>query len=108
MIELRTFAEAERWLRDLLGRMFSPISRREAVRIASRKLANDAGNLRLICDGTKPPNFRIFTTWSEPCWYIHAPWNDGMDGAMLRGSRVILVGKLTGTIYYDGSAGDEG
>lgn len=96
------------WLRALVERMFPPISRHNAVRIASGKLANDAGNVRLICHSSKPPNFRVYTTWSEPCWYIPAPWNDGMDGAMLRSSRVILVGKLTGTIHFDRSAGDEG
>lgn len=100
--------QVKNWLRILMERMFSPISQREAMRIASAKLENDAANVRLICHSTKPHNFHIYNSASEPCWYIHAPWGEGMDGAMLRSSRVILVGKLTGTIHYDGSAGDEG
>lgn len=96
------------WLRQLLARMFSPISRSEALRIASNALANNARGVQLICHGTKPPNCHIYNCQSEPCWYIYAPWGDGNDGAMLRSSRVILVGKLTGAIHYDGSARDEG
>ena len=49
------------------------------------------------------------TNWArKPYWYIYAPWSDHQDVIALRSSRVILVGKLTGTIHYDGSAGDEG
>jgi hypothetical protein len=96
------------WLRQLLARMFSPISRREALRIATHALDNNARSVQLICHGTKPPNCDIYNAPSEPCWYIYAPWGDGNGGVMLRSSRVILVGKLTGTIHYDGSAGDEG
>lgn len=96
------------WLRELLARTFPPISRREALRIASCALANNVRSVRLICHRTRPRGYNIYSTHSEPSWYINAPWNDGKDGLMLRSSRVILVGKLTGTIYYDGSAGDEG
>lgn len=96
------------WLRQLLARMFSPISRREALRIASHALANNARGVQLICHGSKPQNCHIYNAPSEPCWYIYAPSGNGNGGVILRSSRVILVGKLTGTIHYDGSAGDEG
>ena len=96
------------WLRQLLARMFPPISRSEALRIASLALANNARGVQLICHGTKPPTCHIYNTQSEPCWYIYVPWNDHNDVIAIRSSRVILVGKLTGAIHYDGSARDEG
>ncbi len=57
---------------------------------------HEAGQLYIYCETT------------EPCWYIYAPWSDHRDVIALRSRRVILVGKLTGTIHYDGSVGDEG
>ncbi|MCK9381950.1 MAG: hypothetical protein M0P95_12930 [Sulfuritalea sp.] len=97
------------WLQQMLGRMFSPISRREALRIVADALADHARSAPLICHGAKPDDCRIYNTPSEPCWYIYVPWtNDNNGMAVLRSSRVILVGKLTGMIHYDGSAGDEG
>ncbi len=88
--------------------MFPPIHRSEALHIASRALAMDARNAALTCYGTMPLNCRIYKATSESCWYIYVRWNEGKDGLAIRSSRVILVGKLTGTIHYDGSAGDEG
>ncbi|MDP2828031.1 MAG: hypothetical protein Q8O37_05440 [Sulfuricellaceae bacterium] len=99
---------AKDWLQQMLARMFSPISRSEALRIASHALENNVRDVALICHGTKPDNCRIYDAQSEPCWYIYVPWNDDNGMAVLRSSRVILVGKLTGTIHYDGSAGNEG
>ena len=97
------------WLQQMLGRMFSPVSRSEALRIVAGALADHARSAPLICHGAKPDDCRIYNTPSEPCWYIYVPWNDDNNGmVVLRSSRVILVGKLTGMIHYDGSAGDEG
>ena len=97
------------WLQAMLGRIFQPISRRAALRIVSDALVDHARSAPLICHGEKPDDCRIYNAPSEPCWYIYVPWNDANNGmAVLRSSRVILVGKLTGTIHYDGSAGDEG
>lgn len=96
------------WLQQMLGRMFQPISRRRARRIASDALADRARRAPLVCHDTKPANCNLYCETSEPCWYIYAPWSDHEDVIALRSSRVILVGKLTGTIHYDGSAGDEG
>lgn len=95
-------------MRQLLAQMFSPISRRKALRIASRVIAQEARSATLICHSTTPTACNIYSAPSEPCWYIYTPWNDGKDGMMIRSSRVILVGKLSGAIHYDGSAGDEG
>lgn len=96
------------WLQQMLGRLFQPISRRAALRIAADALADRARRAPLVCHGTKPGNCRIYNAPHEPCWYIYSPWDDCKDGTVIRSSRVILVGKLTGTIHYDGSAGDEG
>lgn len=91
----------------------SSISARHAQRgaaldIVSRSLAQAAAAGRLVCYRTKPDNFRIYANLPEPCWYVLAPWGDGRDEWSLRSSRVIVVGKVTGTIHYDGSVGDEG
>lgn len=96
------------WLHQLFLQIFSPITRREALRIASLALSREAQDSRLICHGAKPSSCHIYNAPHEPCWYIYAPWNTEVDAIVLRSRRVILVGKLTGTIHYDGSAGDEG
>jgi len=96
------------WLQHLLARVYPPISRAEALRIASRSLASEVKAVPLICHGTKPSNCCIYRVSSEPCWYIYAPWADHAAPMVLRSSRVILVGKQTGVIHYDGAAGDEG
>ncbi len=59
---------------------------------------------------TVPENMHIYTSnrLNEPCWYVTAPWNDGLDGSMLRSSRIIIISKKTGYVLYDGSANDEG
>lgn len=99
---------AKNWLQKMLGSMFQPVSRSDALRIASQVLVTDVLGISLICHGTKPENCRIYKAPSEPCWYIYVPWPDDNGMVVLRSSRVILVGKLTGIIHYDGSAGDEG
>jgi hypothetical protein len=99
---------AKNWLQQMLGRMFQPISRSDARRIVSDALAEHARRVPLVCHGTKPDNCHIYCDTSEPFWYIYSPWIDHKDVIALRSRRVILVGKLTGTIHYDGSAGDEG
>ncbi len=104
----RVMKMAKDWLKQMLGRMFPPISRSAALRIASEALAINAQVVPQSCHGTKPDNCRIYNAPPEPCWYIYAPWSDQKDVIALRSSRVILVGKLTGVVHYDGSAGDEG
>ena len=44
----------------------------------------------------------------EPCWWVEVPSGDGRNGLLIRSSRVIVIGRQTGTIHYDGPAGDEG
>jgi hypothetical protein len=56
------------------------------------------------CYGEKPEQFCVYMTADEPCWYIVVPWDDGL--VAFRSSRVIVVGKRTGKIHFDGAAGD--
>lgn len=94
------------WLRLMLSRMFRPVSQHHALEIASAAVKDKDQVTSMVCYDTKPDNFRIYDAPDEPCWYISAPWDD--EVIAIRNSRVILVGKLTGTILYDGSARDEG
>ena len=86
--------------------LFPPVTRRDALAIAAKKMAQT--DLALICHGRKPPRFHIYNEPVEPCWWIQAPWGDGRSEYALRSSRVILVGRKTGIVHYDGSANDEG
>jgi len=100
---------AKDWLQQMLGRLFQPIARDQAIQIAAQALAHPADAEYLVCVETGPSQYRgLYLTTSEPCWYISAPWDDHKLVWALRSSRVILVGKLTGMIHYDGSAGEEG
>lgn len=78
------------------------------LEIAAQALAKppDAGDL--FCHEEKPANCRIYGNQPEPCWYVYAPWDDENEVRVLRSRRVILIGKWTGDIHYDGPAGDEG
>ena len=88
--------------------LFPPVTRREALEIATRKLVQPDVAAPLICHGRKLPNFNIYNEPAEPCWWIKVPWGDGRDRQVLRGSRVIVVGRRTEIIHYDGVANDEG
>lgn len=99
---------AKNWLQEMLVRMFQPVSQNDALRIASQSLQNDGSGIRLICHDTKPAQFRIYANLPEPCWWVEVQGGDGKEGYVLCSSRVIVIGRQTGTIHYDGSAGDEG
>jgi len=105
-------ATTSKMIRKMLGELrlylFPPFTRRDALEIALRKLAQPSVESPVICHGRKPPRFKIYNEPAEPCWWIKVPWGDGRDGQVLRGSRVMVVGRRTGIIYYDGSANDEG
>jgi hypothetical protein len=88
--------------------LFPPVTRLMALDIASRALAQSVAAQALICHGRKPARFSIYAHLPEPCWWVQAPWNDEMDVVAIRGCRVIVVGRQTGKVLYDGSAGDEG
>lgn len=96
------------WLGHLKVRLFPPVNRRAAFDIARQALTRFATTAPLVCHGRKPENFRICGSFPEPCWWIVVLWNDGKEGFVIRSSRVIAVGRQTGKVHYDGSAGDEG
>ena len=95
-------------LDQLKVHLFPPVTRGAALDIAMRMLAQSKVSTPPICHGTKPAQFRIYATLPEPCWWVEVPWGDGKEGYRIRSSRVIVIGRQTGTIHYDGSAGDEG
>lgn len=88
------------------------ISRQEALEIAFNACVGvskeDLRHSAFKCIDLIPEGCRIYNMPTEPCWYINAPWGDGLDGKMLRSSRAILVSKESGRVLYDGSAYDEG
>jgi hypothetical protein len=87
--------------------LFPPITRRMALDIAKQALAQSVASEPLICHGRKPARFSIYANLPEPCWWLQVPWND-REASALRSSRVIVIGRQTGKVHYDGPAGDEG
>jgi hypothetical protein len=83
---------------------FPPITKQRALAIATRALSRGG---QFKCYSQKPDNCRIYgIKIDQPCWYVYAPWGDGL--LTLRSSRVIVISRRNGEILYDGSAGDEG
>lgn len=94
-------------LRQKLGLwLIPPITQRKALKIVAKKCALNID--QIYCYGEKPSNGNIYNAPTEPCWYIYAPWGNGLDSMALRSSRVIFISKRTGIILYDGSLHDEG
>lgn len=87
--------------------LFPPVTRRMAPDVAQQALAQSVASEPLICHGRKPARFSIYANLPEPCWWIPVPWND-REVIALRSSRVIVIGRQTGKVRYDGPAGDEG
>lgn len=80
------------------------ITKQRALAIAAQALFRGG---KFECYSERPSTCRIYgINIDQPCWYIYAPWADGMHA--LRSSRVMVISRLTGKIIYDGSAGDEG
>lgn len=96
------------WLGQLKVRLFPPVTQRMALDIARQALAQSVESHRLMCHGRKPARFNIYANLPEPCWWVQVPWNDENEGNMIRSSRVIVIGRQTGKVLYDGPAGDEG
>ncbi len=84
---------------------FPPITKQKALEIAAQVCKTDRREFH--CYSKKPENFTIYAAFpDEPCWYVSAAWDDALH--MLRSSRVIVISRMTGKVFYDGSAGDEG
>lgn len=92
-------------IQDSSIRPFPPITKQKALEIATQVCKTDRREFH--CYSKKPENFRFYANIpDEPCWYVSAAW----DGAphVLRSSRLIVISRMTGKVFYDGSAGDEG
>lgn len=96
------------WLRQLKVRLFPSVTQPMALAIARQVLGQSAASAPLICHARQPAGFRIYGSFPEPCWWVVVPWSDGGGAPVLRSSRVIVVGRQSGNILYDGPAGDEG
>ena len=96
------------WLGQLKVRLFPPVTQRMAQEIAREALAQPVVYEPLICHGRKPAHFSVYASFPEPCWWVEAPWNGEHGQPVIRSSRVIVIGRQSGTILYDGTAGDEG
>lgn len=97
-----------KWFEHLKVHLFPPVTQRMALDIATQALGQSLVSEPMICHGRKPARFSIYANLLEPCWWVQAPWGDGKDGIAIRSSRVIVIGRQTGKILYDGPAGDEG
>ncbi len=96
------------WFDSIKTLLFPQISRRAAMAMARQIVSKDTTRIAMVCHRRQPKNVNAYLTHKEPCWWIITQWNDGHDSLSLRSSRLILIGKLTGRVYYDGSAKDEG
>lgn len=96
------------WLGQLKLRLFPPVTQRMALEIARQALAQPVVAAPLICHCRKPAHFSVYASIPEPCWWVEAPWNDENGQLVIRSSRVIVIGRQSGKILYDGPAGDEG
>ena len=86
-------------------RPFPPITKQKALGIAMQVCKGDRKEFH--CYSKKPENFTIYAIIpDEPCWYVCTSWDD--NPPILRSSRLIVISRLTGQVFYDGSAGDEG
>ncbi len=86
-------------------RQFPPITKQKALEIATQVCKTDRKEFH--CYSKKPKNFRFYANIpDEPCWYVSAAWDDALH--ILRSSRLIVISRMTGEVFYDGSAGDEG
>ncbi|MDP3498150.1 MAG: hypothetical protein Q8R84_10915 [Candidatus Nitrotoga sp.] len=86
-------------------KQFPPITKQRALAIVARALTTHSGQFK--CYSQRPDSCRIYLTCTDvPCWYVYAPWRDGLFA--LRSSRIIVISRLTSKVLYDGSAGDEG
>lgn len=88
-------------------RLFPPVTQDMALDIARQVLTPSVTAASLICHARKPAHFNIYAGFPGPCWWIQVPWNKSGQ-PVLRSSRVIVIGRQSGKILYDGLVGDEG
>ena len=84
---------------------FPPITKQKALEIVAQVCKGDRKEFH--CYSKKPKKFTIYAIIpDEPCWHVSTVWDDNSIG--LQSSRVIVISRVTGKVFYDGSAGDEG
>jgi hypothetical protein len=93
-------------LKRLRVRLFPPVSKRQAALIAKKAVNPFDQKFRVY--NKLPEKVHGYNLPTEPCWYVLTSWNDGLDGTILRSSRLLMVSKVSGKLLHDGPAGDEG
>lgn len=83
-------------------------TRSDLLRIVATYLAPGYNSAALVVHEEMPDRFRIYDAFHEPRWFVEVPWGDEEFTTALRSTRVLVVGKHSGEILYDGSARDEG
>lgn len=78
------------------------ITPNDAMQIVAKHLECSPSRLTVRAD--MPTNFRIYKITDEQSWIVCVAASELKVGS----THVVLVGKQSGTIHYDGSAGDEG
>jgi hypothetical protein len=82
-------------------KLFPPITKQLALDIAAQVCKSDRKEFQ--CYSMEPSHYSLYVPWpDQPCWYIDVLWND--DLVAFRSSRVIVISRLTGKIFYDGEA----
>jgi hypothetical protein len=98
---------------ELLKHFIESLSRRRVLRVARRQFTRPPFRIPPAMDFAIydhfPDNCHVYMSWPEdkPCWFVRCPWGDGLDGTMLRSSRLMVISKHGGRVLYDGSAHDE-
>ena len=77
------------------------ITQHDAIQIVSKHLECSPSRLTVLSE--MPANFRIYKVTNEPAWLVRVT----ASALRVGGSHVVLVGKQSGSINYDGPAGDE-
>ena len=92
--------------RAIYYRVVGGVTRAAALRMLMRSKGMRRDDIYDILESM--PAGRAMYNAPANCWYIHCRWCDGLDGEMLRSSRLVCVDKRSRKIVYDGSAHDEG
>jgi hypothetical protein len=77
------------------------ITQHDAIQIVAKHLECSPSRLSMLPE--MPASFRIYKVADEPSWLVRVAASELRVG----GSHVVLVGKQSGSIHYDGPAGDE-
>lgn len=78
------------------------ITASDAIQIVAKHRECSPSRLSVLAE--IPASFRIYKVSNEPLWIVCVAATELRVGS----THVVLVGKQSGDIIYDGSAGDEG